>query len=167
MEKLIVQGWIYDSVKLFIFLVKFHFSEWCNERSKTFKDRLPGYAVVAGGCVEGGVVVAVWKGGEKEHKGESSLMIKVSSYSLYSDKKEIPVPPDSCPLRENQSNCWSPFVVDMSMEWTKLQCKLTLRSVTKGLLHLPFSLNMSLFLIYRCLLVTRNVPFKLCLCLMI
>ena len=133
-------------MKLFsIFFVKFHFEEWCNKRSKAFKDRLPGYAVVASGCVERGVVVAVWKRGEKEHKGKSSLMIKVSLYSLYSDKKEIPVPPDSCPLRKNQSNCWSPFVVDMSMEWTKLQCKPTLMSVTKALSspsfqlrHLPF-----------------------------
>ena len=130
--------------------MKFHFLDWYNERSKTFQDRLPGFAVVAGGCVEGGLVVAVWRGREKEHKGKSSLMIKVSFYSLYSDKKEVPVPPDSCPLRKNQSNCWSAFVIDMSREWTKLQRKPTLISVTKALLRLPFSFHIFLFLICRC-----------------
>ena len=41
----------------------------------------------------------VLEGGRK-NKFDGSLMIKVSFYSLNSDKKQIPVPPDRCPLRK-------------------------------------------------------------------
>ena len=103
---------------------------------------------------------------EEKTKCESSLMIKLSFYSLYSDKKEIPVPPDRRPLqKKNQPNCWSAFIVDMSRDWTKLQCKSTFVSVTEGLLRLFFHFQHLSFPYIKMYWLTRNAPVKPCSCL--